>query len=71
MYSKLDEMKEYLKSIIGEVSSSYDQNYKKINTAENPNNLPEDQVNKLTSVFAALDDAETSLYSLESKIDEL
>ena len=71
MYSKLDEMKEYLKSIIGEVSSSYDQNYKKINTAENPNNLPEDQVNKLTSVFAAIDDAETSLYSLESKIEEL
>lgn len=71
MYSKLDEMKEYLKTIIGEVSSSYDQNYRKINTAENPNNLPEDQVNKLTSVFAAIDDAETSLYSLESKIEEL
>jgi hypothetical protein len=71
MYSKLDEMKEYLKSIIGQVNSSYDQNYRKVNTAENPNNLPEDQVNKLTEVFAALDDAETSLYSLESKIDEL
>lgn len=71
MYSKLDEMKEYLKSIIGNVSSSYDQNYRKVNTAENPNSLPEDQVNKLTSVFAALDEAETSLYALESKIDEL
>lgn len=71
MYSKLDEIKEFLKTIIGQVSSSYDQNYRKINTAENPNNLPEDQVDKLTSVFAAIDDAETSLYALESKIDEL
>lgn len=71
MYSKLDEMKEFLKSIIGQVSSSYDQNYRKVNTSENPNNLPEDQVDKLTSVYAALDDAETSLYALESAIDEL
>ena len=71
MYGKLDEMKEYLKTIIGQVESSYDSNYRRVNTAENPNNLPQDQVNKLTSVFAALDDAETSLYTLESKIDEL
>jgi hypothetical protein len=71
MYSKLDEIKEYLKTIIGKVESSYDSNYRRINTAENPNNLPQDQVDKLTSIFAAIDDAETSLYTLESKIDEL
>lgn len=71
MYSKIDKIKEYLKTIIGEVSSSYDQNYRKVTTAENPNNLPEDQVNKLTLVYDALDDAETSLYSLESKIEDL
>ena len=71
MYGKLDEMKEYLKSIIGQVSSSYDQNYRQVNTAENPNNLPEEQVDKLTEVFAAIDEAETSLYTLESKIDAL
>ncbi len=71
MYGKLDEIKEYLKTIIGKVNSSYDSNYRRVNTAENPNNLPQDQVDKLTSVFAAIDDAETSLYTLESKIDDL
>lgn len=71
MYGKLDEIKEYLKTIIGKVDSSYDSNYRRVNTAENPNNLPQDQVDKLTSVFAAIDDAETSLYTLESKIDDL
>lgn len=71
MYGKLDEIKEYLKTIIGKVDSSYDNNYRRVNTAENPNNLPQDQVDKLTSVFAAIDDAETSLYTLESKIDDL
>jgi hypothetical protein len=71
MYRKIDQAKEYLKTVIGNVESKYDQNYRKINTAENPNNLPEDQVNKLTEVFAALDEAETSLYSLESKISDL
>ncbi len=71
MYGKLDEIKEYLKTIIGKVDSFYDSNYRRVNTAENPNNLPQDQVDKLTSVFAAIDDAETSLYTLESKIDDL
>jgi hypothetical protein len=71
MYRKMDQAKEYLKTVIGNVESKYDQNYRKINTAENPNNLPEDQVNKLTEVFAALDEAETSLYALESKISDL
>ncbi len=71
MYRKLDEAKELLKTIIGDVESKYDQNYKKVNTATNPNNLPQDQVEKFTEVFVALDEAETSLYSLESKISEL
>ena len=71
MYDKLDDIKEYLRTVIGQVSTSYDKSYRRINTAENPNNLPADQVDKLTNVYAALDDAETSLYSLESKIEEL
>jgi hypothetical protein len=71
MYRKLDEAKELLKTIIGDVESKYDQNYKRVNTATNPNNLPRDQVGKLTEIFVALDEAETSLYSLESKISDL
>jgi hypothetical protein len=71
MYRKLDEAKELLKTIIGDVESKYDQNYKRVNTATNPNNLPQDQVGKFTEVFVALDEAETSLYSLESKISDL
>ena len=71
MYRKIDEAKELLKTIIGTVESKYDENYRKINTATNPNNIPQDQANKLTEVFVALDEAETSLYSLESKISDL
>ena len=71
MYRKIDEAKELLKTIIGTVESKYDENYRKVNTATNPNNIPQDQANKLTEVFVALDEAETSLYSLESKISDL
>jgi hypothetical protein len=71
MYRKLDEAKELLKTIIGDVESKYDQNYNRVNTATNPNNLPQDQAGKLTEIFVALDEAETSLYSLESKISDL
>jgi hypothetical protein len=71
MYRKIDEAKELIKTIIGTVESKYDQNYRRVNTATNPNNIPEDQASKLTEVFVALDEAETSLYSLESKISEL
>ncbi len=71
MYRKIDEAKELIKTIIGTVESKYDQNYRRVNTATNPNNIPEDQANKLTEVFVALDEAETSLYSLESKISDL
>ena len=71
MYRKIDEAKELIKTIIGTVESKYDENYRKVNTATNPNNIPQDQANKLTEVFVALDEAETSLYSLESKISDL
>jgi hypothetical protein len=71
MYRKIDEAKELIKTIIGTVESKYDQNYRRVNTATNPNNIPEDQANKLTEVFVALDEAETGLYTLESKISDL
>jgi len=71
MYRKFDQAKEYLKSVIGNVESSYDANYRRVNNASNPNNLPAEQVKKLTDVYVALDEAETSLYTLESKLSDL
>ena len=62
---QIDNVKDQLQSIIGDVTSSYDANYNRINKAENPNNLPEDQIEKLLKIYLALYDAGTSLFKIE------
>jgi hypothetical protein len=62
---QIDNVKDQLQSIIGDVTSSYDANYNRVNKAENPNNLPEDQIKKLTKIYLALYDAGTSLFNIE------
>ena len=63
-YDQLDKAKEYLRTVIGSVETSYDERYRPVNKAENPNNLPEDQVEKLTKIYVNLNDAETSLFNV-------
>jgi len=70
-YNQLDKAKEYLRTVIGSVETSYDEKYRPINKAENPNNLPEDQVEKLTTIYVNLNDAETSLYNVTEILSDL
>lgn len=66
---KLDEMQSFMSSIIGEVKSSYDENYRIVNTAENPNNLPEDQLKKLTEIYINLKDIGSNLFNIEQLLE--
>ena len=70
-YNQLDKAKEYLRTVIGSVETSYDEKYRPINKAENPNNLPEDQVEKLTKIYVNLNDAEISLYNITEILSDL
>ena len=70
-YDQLDKAKEYLRTVIGSVETTYDERYRPINTAENPNNLPEDQVDKLTKIYVNLNDAETSLFNVTEILSDL
>ena len=70
-YNQLDKAKEYLRTVIGSVETTYDERYRPTNKAENPNNLPEDQVEKLTSIYVSLSDAETSLYNVTELLSDL
>ena len=70
-YNQLDKAKEYLRTVIGSVETTYDERYRPTNKAENPNNLPEDQVEKLTSIYVSLNDAETSLYNVTELLSDL
>ena len=63
---QLDNVKDQLQSIIGDVTSNYDANYRRVDKAENPNNLPEDQIEKLTKIYLNLKDAGTSLFEIEN-----
>jgi len=58
---KIDDMASFISSAIGDVKSSFDENYRTVNTAENPNNLPEEQVKKLTEIYVNLKDIGTNL----------
>ncbi len=40
-----------------------------INTAENPNNLPEEQVKKLTEIYMNLNDIGTNLFNIEQLLE--
>jgi hypothetical protein len=70
-YDQLDKAKEYLRTVIGSVETSYDERYRPINKAENPNNLPQDQVEKLTAIYVNLNDAETSLFNITEILSDL
>lgn len=70
-YDQLDKVKEYLRTVIGSVETSYDERYRPINKAENPNNLPEDQVEKLTKIYVNLNDAETCLFNVTELLSDL
>ena len=70
-YDQLDKAKEYLRTVIGSVETTYDERYRPTNKAENPNNLPEDQVEKLTAIYVNLNDAETSLYNVTEILSDL
>jgi hypothetical protein len=70
-YDQLDKAKEYLRTVIGSVETSYDERYRPVNKAENPNNLPEDQVEKLTKIYVNLNDAETSLFNVTEILSDL
>lgn len=70
-YDQLDKAKEYLRTVIGSVETTYDERYRPTNTAENPNNLPEDQVDKLTKIYVNLNDAETSLFNVTEILSDL
>lgn len=70
-YDQLDKAKEYLRTVIGSVETSYDERYRPINKAENPNNLPEDQVEKLTNIYVNLNDAETSLFNITEILSDI
>ncbi len=69
MSRQLDNVKDQLQSIIGNVTSSYDANYRRVDKAENPNNLPEDQIEKLTKIYLSLADAGTSLFEIENILE--
>ena len=70
-YDQLDKAKEYLRTVIGSVETTYDERYRPINKAVNPNNLPEDQVEKLTNIYVNLNDAETSLFNITEILSEI
>ena len=70
-YDQLDKAKEYLRTVIGSVETTYDERYRPTNTAENPNNLPEDQVKKLTQIYINLNDAETCLFNVTEILSDL
>jgi hypothetical protein len=70
-YDQLDKVKEYLRTVIGSVETSYDERYRPINKAENPNNLPEDQVEKLTKIYVNLNDAETCLFNVTELLSDI
>lgn len=70
-YDQLDKAKEYLRTVIGSVETSYDERYRPVNKAENPNNLPEDQVDKLTKIYVNLNDVETSLFNVTEILSDL
>ena len=66
---KLDDMQSFISSVIGDVKSNYDENYRMVNTAENPNNLPEEQVKKLTEIYMNLKDIGTNLFNIEQLLE--
>jgi hypothetical protein len=68
---QLDNVKDQLGSVIGKVNSRYDENYRQINEAENPNNLPQDQLDKLIKIYLALYDAGSSLFTIEEVLESL
>ena len=70
-YDQLDKAKEYLRTVIGSVETTYDERYRPINKAVNPNNLPEDQVEKLTNIYVNLNDAETSLFNITEILSDI
>ena len=69
-YDKLDRIREYLRTIIGSVETSYDERYRPINKAANPNNLPQDQVEKLTTIYVNLNDAEAALFNVTEMLSD-
>ena len=70
-YDQLDRAKEYLRTVIGSVKTTYDERYRPTNIAENPNNLPEDQVEKLINIYVNLNDAETSLFNITEILSDI
>jgi hypothetical protein len=66
---QLDKVKDEITLIIGNVKSKYDANYQRVNKAENPNNLPEDQIEKLTKIYLGLHDAGISLFNVEEILE--
>ena len=70
-YDKLDRIREYLRTIIGSVETSYDERYRPINKAANPNNLPQDQVEKLTTIYVNLNDAEAALFNVTEMLSDI
>jgi hypothetical protein len=70
-YDQLDKAKEYLRTVIGSVETTYDERYRPVNKAENPNNLPEDQVEKLTKIYVNLNDAETCLFNVTEILSDI
>jgi len=68
---QLDNVKDQLGSVIGKVNSRYDENYRRVNEAENPNNLPQDQLDKLIKIYLALYDAGSSLFTIEEVLESL
>ena len=66
---KFDDMQRFITSVIGEVKSNYDENYRLINTAENPNNLPEEQIKKLAEIYMNLNDIGTNLFNIEQLLE--
>ncbi len=68
---QIDSVKNHIQSIIGNVESKYDENYRRVDKAENPNNLPEDQIEKLTKIYLGLQNAEISLFEVEEILESL
>jgi hypothetical protein len=66
---KLDDMQSFISSVIGDVKSNFDANYRMVSTAENPNNLPEEQVKKLTEIYMNLKDVGTNLFNIEQLLE--
>jgi len=66
---QLDKVKDEITLIIGNVQSKYDANYRRIGKAENPNNLPENQIEKLTKIYLGLHDVGISLFNVEEILE--